>query len=131
MCGLTQCHSQDKKAWRQFTQCHLGTCILGGSSHTSYSHPFLSPPEDHKPSFQVPAKTAKHEEALGVTEGILSDQGSPGTWVSGSLDHDLNVSPHPFPAGSPHTFITQLQEKAARPDDLSAADEPRRPQSRN
>lgn len=103
----------------------------GGSQHTSYSHPFLSPPEDHKPSFQVPAKTAKHEEALGVTEGILSDQESPATWASGSLVHGLNVPPHPLPAGFPRTFITQFQKKAARPDDLSVTDEPRRPQSRN
>lgn len=61
------------------------------------------------------SQDSETEGALGVTEGIGSDQGSPGMGAASRCDHDLHVSRHPFPARSPQTFITQLQKKAARP----------------
>lgn len=109
--------SSDEEAGMQVTQCHWKPASWGFTADKR-CHALLSP-SDHKPSFQVSGKLLKYEDALGVTEGIISNPGIPQNVGISSCDHDLNLSPHLFPCWVLANHLSLCcRKKLARPDDL-------------
>lgn len=89
-----------------------GNLHHGGSQQTSAAMP-CCPHQTTNPSFQVSGKLLKYEDALGVTEGIISNPGIP----QNVGIKELWSWPQPVPSpisllGPCKSFITVLQKKA-------------------
>lgn len=115
---------QVEEAGPQFTQHGMGACILGAHSTQVAAMPSCPHPA-------ILASASRDAETRRCSWGHRGNhfrpRDTPGTWASGSCDHDLGASPHPFLCQVPGNVCHPAAEKAARPDDLSASSEPRHP----